>query len=125
MFDAEAPPVCSVFCFLQQIKCFIFLGSSLSRAFLLLVVTLLHRSVLPQVVERLQLPHHVLPPGDHGLDLLRVLHRLVLGERRSKPVPEVITTFGVLPAEVEELWRRERMNAGSDLSLDHPMTDYF
>lgn len=77
--------------------------SSLFGRRLVLVVALLHRSVLPQVVKRLQLPGHVLATSNQGLYLLGVLHRLVPGKRRSQTVAEVVTTFGVLPAEVEEL----------------------
>lgn len=93
---------------LQQItrlsfSCFLFF---LSRVLpLLLVVAFLHGSVFPQVVKRLQLSGHKLPSSDHRLDLLRVLNRLVFCERRPQTVPEVVGTFGILPSEVEELWR--------------------
>ena len=73
------------------------------REFLVLVVAFLHGSVLPQVVERLQLSGHIFPPSDHLLDLLRVLHTFVFRERCSQAVPEVVATFGILSSEIEEL----------------------
>lgn len=89
---------------------------------LLLVVAFLHRSVFPQVVKRLQLSGHVLPSSDHLLDLLRVLHTLVFGERCSQTVPEVVGTFRILSSEVEELWsprgrrtRRRRSSVSASL----------
>lgn len=87
---------------------------------LFLVVAFLHGSVFPQVVERLQLSGHKLPPSDHLLDLLRVLHTFVFSERRSQTVPEVVGTFRILSAEVEELWSRtgrRRFNYSSVLLL--------
>lgn len=69
-----------------------------------LVVAFLHGSVLPQVVERLQLSGHEFPPSDHLLDPLRVLHIFVFSERCSQAVPEVVAAFGILSSEVEELW---------------------
>lgn len=85
-------------------------GTSLCRSGLLLVVAFLHGSVFPQVVERLQLSGHILPPTDHLPDLLRVLHIFVFRERRSQAVPEVVATFRILPSEVEELWSRREEN---------------
>ncbi|KAG7231606.1 hypothetical protein INR49_011001 [Caranx melampygus] len=67
--------------------------------------TVFYQPSLP-VVECLQLSGHVLAAGDHLLDLFWVLDRLVLHERSSEPVPEVVASFGVLPAQVEELRRR-------------------
>lgn len=69
-----------------------------------LVVALLHGSVFPQGVERLQLFDHIRSASDQLLDFLGVLHTFVFPERRSQAVPEVAGAFRILSSEVEELW---------------------
>lgn len=69
----------------------------------LLVVAFLHGSVFSQVVQRLQLSGHILSSSDHLLDLLWILNLLVFVKRCSQSIPEVVASFGILTAEIQEL----------------------
>lgn len=85
-----------------------------------LVVALLHGSVFPQGVERLQLFDHIFPASDQLLDFVGVLHTFVFSECCSQAVPEVGGTFRVLSSEVEELWigtGRTTVTAAHDVCL--------
>lgn len=84
-----------------------------------LVVALLEGAVLPEVVERLQLPGHELAPGQQLPHALRVLHRAVLLEGGAQPRTEVVASFGIVPAQVEQL-RRSNHRPSEAGNCGHP-----
>lgn len=90
---------------------FMWISSSVQHAifffFYCLIISLLQGSVLPEVIERLELFHHEFSSADELFDLLRVAHILILGKRSPQPVSEIVGSFRILPSKKQQLQAEE------------------
>lgn len=71
------------------------------------VISLLQGSVLPEVIERLELFHHKFSSADELFDLLRVAHIFILGKHSPQSVSEVVCSFRILPSKKQQLQAEE------------------
>lgn len=89
--------------------CVVGSGSQTEVGPLFLVVSLLHGSIFPQVVESLQLMDDKVSFGHQSLDFLRIRLVFVLHEGRLEALSEISGAFGVFSAQIEELLRRKHV----------------
>lgn len=66
------------------------------------VISLLQGSVLPEVIERLELFHHEFSSADELFDLLGVAHIFILGKRSPQSVSEIVGSLRILPSKKQQ-----------------------
>lgn len=71
------------------------------------VISLLQGSVLPEVIERLELFHHEFSSADELFDLLGVAHIFILGKRSPQSVSEIVGSLRILPSKKQQLQAEE------------------